>query len=108
MATVSDIVAALAGTGLPVAEGRWEPDSAESGPHIVIRHEGTRSMKANGMAYAIADAWSVSLYSERWEPSLEDSVQGALNAAGIPCDAAGGYDDEHGIHWAEWDFETAR
>ena len=108
MASITEVIAIFSGTKLPVAEGRWESDSASTGPHIVVRHEGTRSLKANGEAYAIADSWSVSLYSERWDSASESAIQSALNSAGIPCDASSGYDDEHNIHWTEWDFETVR
>ena len=108
MADITDIVAILAATGLTVAEGRYEPDSLDRGPHIVVRHLGSPSLKADGKAYVRTDEWSASLYSERWEPALENAVSDALSAAGIPCDPSSGYDDEHDVHWAEWDFETLR
>lgn len=108
MADITDIVAMLAPVGLPIAEGRWEPDSADTGPHIVVRHEGKRSLKANGISYAHIDQWSATLYSERWESSLEESIETEFANAGIPCDAMSGYDDEHSVNWTEWDFETMR
>lgn len=109
MADIERIVAALAATGLTVAEGRYEDDSADRGPHIVVRHEGARALSMNGRTQAVADDWSASLYSQRWEPSLEDSVEAALADAGITHGGSmSGYDDEHGVHWTEWDFQTPR
>ncbi len=109
MADLREIVAACRGTGLTVASDVYEPDSADNGPHIVVRNEGTRSLKANGTVFARVDAWSVTLYSERYDPVSQSAVERALDSAGIVAgDASSGYDDEHRIHWCEWDFETPR
>ena len=100
---------ALASTGITTAAELFDPASVEEGARVVYRHEGTRSLKAGGSVIAVRDLWSVTLYSARRAPAAEDAVTGALRAAGIPAgDSSSGYDDEHRLHWVEWDFELVR
>lgn len=109
MGSIEDIVAACAGTGLPVFSTRYEDDAADKGSHVVVRYEGTRAFMASGGVQARADQWSVTLYAERFEPSLVEAVEAALEQAAIPAgDSMSGYDDEHRVFWCEWDFETVR
>lgn len=109
MTSIEQVAAMCRSTGLTVAADYYEPDSADKGPHIVFRHEGTRSLKAAGAVYATVDQWSVSLYTARHDPVSESLVEAALAAFGVPAgDSMSGYDDERRVHWAEWDFETTR
>lgn len=109
MASIEEVVAACRETGLPVSSTRYEDDAADKGPHIVVRHEGTGVVWAGDRVYARVDQWSATLYSELFEPSLEESVERALDAAGLPAgDSMSGYDAEHRVHWCEWGFETLR
>ena len=109
MASRADIAAMFRTTGLTVAADVYEPDSADKGPHLVYRHEGTRSLKAGGRVHARIDQWSVTLYSPRRDEASESLVEGAFDAAGIPVgDSMSDYDDEFKVHWTEWDFETPR
>lgn len=103
------VAAACRSTGITTAAERYDPASAERGRRLVYRHEGTRSLKASGRVAACADQWSVTLYSPSRDEEAELAVEAALADAGIPCgDSMSGFDDEHGIHWTEWDFETPR
>lgn len=109
MASRAEIAAMCRDTGLTVAADVYEPDSEDKGPHIVYRHEGTRCLRADGRAYAVRDSWSVTLYTKRYDPASEALVEAAFESAGLPVpDSMSGYDDEHRIHWTEWDFETIR
>lgn len=109
MADIEEIVALCRETGLPVASDRYDGDVAEKGPHIVVRHEGTRSVKAGDAVQARIDQWSATLYSELFEPSLEQLVERAFADAELPVgDSMSGYDDERRVRWCEWDFETLR
>jgi len=96
-------------TGITTAAEVFDPASVETSARIVYRHEGTRSLKAAGKVVAIRDQWSVSLYSKRRAEAAEQLVESAFADAGIPCgDSSSGFDDEHDLHWVEWNFELVR
>ena len=107
--TRSTVAEACRASGITAAAETFDPASVERGARLVYRHEGTRSLKAGGKVYAIRDQWSVTLYSKQRAEAAEGAVEDALAEAGIPCgNSSSGYDDEHGLHWAEWNFELVR
>lgn len=103
-----DIFKALDSTGIPAAEDRFSEDAQGSdGTHAVLRHEGDRTVYADGNAYLKADRWSLALYSPMRDESAEEAIESAMRSIGIPLgNASAGYDDEHRTHWCQWDFQT--
>lgn len=110
MASTREAVArACRASGITTAAETFDPASVEEGARLVYRHEGVRSLKANGGVYAKRDQWSVTLYSKRRAEAAEEAVENALAEAGIPAgDSSSGFDDDHDLHWVEWDFEIPR
>ena len=99
---------ALEAAGVPAAEDHFRSDALGAlGTHAVVRHEGTETLFCNGMPYHDVDEWSVTLYSPERDEAAEKKVIDALRDAGLPVGASSSaYDDEHRVHWCEWDFQA--
>lgn len=106
----STIFTALEEAGIPAAEDHFREDALGAlGAHVVVRHESTETLFCNGMPYHDVDEWSVTLYSPERDEAAEKKVIDALRDAGLPVGASSSaYDDEHRVHWREWDFQTVR
>ncbi len=99
---------ALAAAGIPAAEDHFRADAlGAKGTHAVVRHEGTSTLFSGGRPRAVVDEWSVTLYSPERDEEAEKALIGALGRADLPIGgSSSGYDDEHLVHWREWDFQT--
>lgn len=99
---------ALATAGIPAAEDRFRADAlGAKGTHAVVRHEGVDAPFCNDSAHVDVDEWSVTLYSPERDEAAEKRAVGALREAGLPVGSgSSGFDDEHHVHWIEWDFQA--
>lgn len=110
MGARSTIFSALEEAGIPAAEDHFREDALGAlGAHVVVRREGTDTLFCNGAPYMDAEHWSVTLYSPARDEATEWRVFDALREAGLPIGtSSSGYDDEHRVHWCQWDFDTLR
>lgn len=99
---------ALEAAGIPAAEDHFRADALGAlGTHAVVRHEGADTLFCGDAAYEDVDEWSVTLYSPERDKAAEKRVVTALRDVGLPVGkGSSGYDDEHRVHWCEWDFQA--
>lgn len=85
--TLSELAAALRGTGLPVAYRSWPQDPRRGLPPplpwICYLETRTNNFPADGIVYAAAKGVAVELYANQKDPESEAKVETALTAAGI-------------------------
>ena len=99
---------ALEAAGVPAAEDHFRSDALGAlGTHAVVRYGGTETQFCNDSAHFDVDEWSVTLYSPERDEAAEKKVVTALRNVGLPVGkSSSGYDDEHRVHWCEWDFQA--
>ncbi len=80
---LTDLVAALEGEGLPVAQIRWFPNEAPDVPYCVLRPLSTNNVYADGVVKATYVPYYLYVYTQRRDIQLERTIQGLLDSMGI-------------------------
>lgn len=80
------LVAALDSTGLPVAAGAWRVGGAPDPPYLVYRPADSAVRRADGWPYHVTTLYDVEIYFDLHarDAALEERVEAALDAAGVP------------------------
>lgn len=81
--TYQEVAALLASIGLPTAYDHFEVGNAADPPFICFYFEGSDDLAADNSNYQRIRPLTLELYTDNKDFSLEETVEAALNSAGL-------------------------
>ena len=106
MKTLNEIKVILERTHLPVAYHHFAEGESPGPPFIVFLSPGSHNFSADGIVYQKIDRLDVELYTDQKNPVAEQTLESALDSAGLFYDKEETYIDSEKLYEVLYEMEV--
>ena len=103
--TYQEVAQMIAGIGLPFAYDHFDKENAVDPPFLCFYFEGSDDLAADNINYQRIRPLTLELYTDNKDFSLEETVEAALNGAGLVFSRSETYIDSERMY--EVTFSTS-